>query len=176
MRIPGSRYSPRRDASVRSGVLPDVVAFLVMVFATPVAVWWAVGDWSIDATEPDYAVRPLALSGAAQTTAGVAASLLTAVAAVVLWRRGALRRDRRWFGVLFALLVIGVLAAMGWRIVTAGVIGANIGAGFVIIFGVPLAAVVIVWAVARSIWLATRGRRSNPRATSGEIGSQIPAS
>ena len=157
-------------------MLPDVLAFLVMVCATPVAVWWAVGDWSLDASELDYAVRPFALSGAAQTAIGVVASLLTTVAGVALWRRGALRRDRRWFGVLFPLLVIGVLAAVGWRIVTAGVIGANIGAGFVIIFGVPLAAVVIMWAVVRSIWLATRGRRRSTDATSGGTGTEFPAS
>jgi len=36
---------------------------------------------------------------------------------------------------------------------TAGVIGANIGAGFVVMVGGPLIAALLVWAVARSIYL-----------------------
>jgi hypothetical protein len=40
-----------------------------------------------------------------------------------------------------------------------GVIGANIGAGLVVLFGSQIAAALLVWAVARSIYLGHRLRR-----------------
>ena len=44
-----------------------------------------------------------------------------------------------------------MLVAWSYRIMTAGVIGANIGAGLVIIFGTPLLLVLIVSAVVIAI-------------------------
>lgn len=43
------------------------------------------------------------------------------------------------------LVLAGVGAGAGWRILTAGVIGASIGAGFVVVFGVPTLVFVLVW-------------------------------
>lgn len=60
-------------------------------------------------------------------------------------------------GVLGPLVIVGLMAGVGWRILTAGVVGANIGAGMLIILGTPVAAGLLLWAVGRGVWLATRG-------------------
>lgn len=48
----------------------------------------------------------------------------------------------------------GLLVGVGWRVLTAGVIGANIGAGLVIVFGGPVVAGLLLWALGRGVWLA----------------------
>jgi len=55
-------------------------------------------------------------------------------------------------------MAAGFITGAGWRVMTAGVIGANIGAGFVIMVGSPLVTALLVWAVARSIYLVHRLR------------------
>ncbi len=45
---------------------------------------------------------------------------------------------------------------------TAGVIGSNIGAGFVIILGGPLVLALLAWALGYSVHLARRGRHRAP--------------
>lgn len=64
--------------------------------------------------------------------------------------------DARWWSVLVPLLAAGFITGAGWRVMTAEVIGANIGAGFVILFGSPVVAALLTWALARSIYLAHR--------------------
>ena len=47
---------------------------------------------------------------------------------------------------------------------TAGVIGTNIGAGLVVIFGSPLVAALLLWAMARSAYLLIRAHHAkHPR-------------
>lgn len=65
--------------------------------------------------------------------------------------------DVRWWSVLGPLLAAGFIAGTGWRVMTAGVIGTNIGAGFVILFSSPVVATLLTWALARSIYLGTGG-------------------
>ncbi len=66
--------------------------------------------------------------------------------------------DARWWSVLVPLMAAGFITGAGWRVMSAGVIGANIGAGIVVLFGVPLVAALLVWAVARSIYIVHRLR------------------
>jgi hypothetical protein len=54
------------------------------------------------------------------------------------------------------LLVAGMIMAYGYRVMTAGVIGANIGAGIIIMFGTPLVLGLLVSAAV----LAKRSRSS----------------
>ncbi len=54
---------------------------------------------------------------------------------------------------LLPLLVAGFLAGAGWRVMTAGVQGSNIGAGFLVMIGVPLVLVLVAWALGYSIYL-----------------------
>jgi uncharacterized membrane protein YhaH (DUF805 family) len=41
----------------------------------------------------------------------------------------------QWWGFVLPLVAVGAFAGLGYRVMTAAVDGANIGAGFVIVFG-----------------------------------------
>ncbi|MFF0890582.1 hypothetical protein [Streptomyces sp. NPDC003456] len=133
-----------------------------VVGGVPVAAWGLMGRQDYDglpADELDYAFQPWDVGdGVAAVVGGI--GLLVAVAGAVVLARGARRgaMDPRWWSVVGPLVVVGLMAGAGWRILTAGVVGANIGAGLVIILGAPVAAALVVWALARSVWLVA-GRR-----------------
>ena len=57
------------------------------------------------------------------------------------------------------LLAAGFIAGASLRALTAAVIRTKMGAGLMIVLGWPAAAVLLVWALARSIYLAPRPRR-----------------
>jgi uncharacterized membrane protein len=61
--------------------------------------------------------------------------------------------DIQWWAMLVPLAAAGFIAGAGWRVMTAGVIGANIGAGFVVFFGGPIVLVLLVWALALAVYL-----------------------
>jgi hypothetical protein len=61
--------------------------------------------------------------------------------------------DLRWWSALGPLVASAALIGFGWRAVTAQVIGANIGAGCVILFGGPLVLALLGWAGASAISL-----------------------
>ncbi|MDT3438961.1 MULTISPECIES: hypothetical protein [unclassified Pseudofrankia] len=114
-------------------------------------------------SELDYAVRPLDIPAGRMTTIGVVALLLAAAAAALLLhggRRGA-ADPRRW-QVMCPLVGVGVILGFGYHVATAGVIGANIGFGLVIFFGVPLVAMLLVVAAAREWALRAEARRRAP--------------
>jgi hypothetical protein len=125
-------------------------AAVALVLATPVAAWWLVGDRSprVPAGAAlDYAVRPFELNPAVERTAGILALTVVAVAAVVLVR--ATRRtlmDPAWWSVLAPLVVAGLVAGAGWRVITAGAVGANIGAGMTAMIGGPVCALLVLQA------------------------------
>ena len=141
-----------------------VVAALSGLVALPIATWWVVGDQSykLGAQERyadlDYAFKPLALSAATERAVGVAA-LVVVVASVVLLivhaRRG--EWDHRWVRPLGAAAAAGVIVGCGWRVMTAGVIGANIGAGLAVLLGGPLVVALLVVAVAISTRVPSGG-------------------
>jgi hypothetical protein len=132
-----------------------------LVLAFPVATWWLVGDLSTvsASAHPDFAFRPLDVSRGAERAAGLASALLAAVMLLmVVWFSVRHLFDARWWTVLVPLMAAGFITGAGWRVMTAGLIGANIGAGLVVLFGSPLVAALLVWSVARSIHLAHRLR------------------
>lgn len=93
----------------------------------------------------DHEVRPVLGCGSA----------LVAIVAALLLTWASLRHglDPRWWSVLGPLLFAGVLIGSGWRVFTAGVIGANIGAGLVIFFVGPVVMALLAWAMFRSFTL-----------------------
>lgn len=151
----------------KRGMLSAGAALAVCV---PVAAWGLMGRQNHDglpASELDHAYQPWDIGdGAAAGVGGLALVLAGAGAAVLVRgaRRGAM--DPRWWGVLGPLVVVGLMAGVGWRILTAGVVGANIGAGLLIVFGTPVAAGLVLWALGRGVWLATR-RHGNDAGTGG---------
>ncbi|MFD5158826.1 hypothetical protein ACFWMJ_12245 [Streptomyces hawaiiensis] len=137
-----------------------MAAGAALVGGVPVAAWGLMGQQNHDglpAGELDYAFQPWDIGDGVAAVAGGLALVLAAAGAAVLVRsslRGAM--DRRWWGVLGPLVVLGLMAGVGWRILTSGVIGANIGAGLLIIFGTPIAAGLLLWSLAWAFWLVTQ--------------------
>ncbi|MGI5426534.1 hypothetical protein [Streptomyces sp. CA-179760] len=154
-----------------------LTAGTALVLGVPVAAWGLMGQQDHDglpASELDYAYQPWGIGdGVAAVVGGLALVLAGAGAAVLVRaaRGGAL--DRRWWGVLGPLVVVGLMAGLGWRVLTAGVVGANIGAGMLIIFGTPVAAGLLLWAVGRGVWLATRGHGGG-EGGAGRLGGVSP--
>lgn len=139
-----------------------VAAGAALVGGVPVAAWGLMGQQNfagLPASELDYAFQPWDIGDGVAAVAGGLALVLAVTGAVVLVRRslrGAM--DRRWWGVLGPLVALGLMAGVGWRILTAGGIGANIGAGLLIVFGTPIAAGLLLWSLAWAFWLVTQGR------------------
>jgi hypothetical protein len=144
----------RPDAVVRWLVLAGAIA---LVLAVPVAAWWRIGDrYSTLYLSPisSSVIPPFPVSPAAERAAGRGAVLAGIVA--VMWLTWASLRhefDLRWWSVLGPLLPAGILAGFGWRVLTARMDGANIGAGCVILSVGPAVAAALGWAVTRSVTL-----------------------
>jgi hypothetical protein len=126
--------------------------------AAPVATYWLVGDQSSRGLSPqnaDYAASPPGWSAGAVKVAGIGALCVAVVALGWLGfavRKGLLRRE--WLGVVGLLAGSASVLAVGYRIATAAVIGANIGVGFFMMLGLPLCVGLCVWAATISYNLA----------------------
>lgn len=124
----------------------------LLIAATPVASWWAIGDRSADFSDPVYFIRPPAVDPALERAAGIAALLIMVAAAAILLagvRRG--RFDGRWSGVVVPLCAAGVLIALVGRALTAGIIPdgfADLGAFLVIALYGPVIAGLLILASA----------------------------
>ncbi|GAA4568430.1 hypothetical protein GCM10023176_22820 [Micromonospora coerulea] len=150
----------------RAKSLPVVA--LVLILATPVASWWLVGDLSeevAEGVELDYGIPPLSLDPLGDGVVGVLACIAAIRALALLVSATSSRRlDSRWWLVLLPLVGAGVLVGFAWRVLTAGVIGANIGGGLTIIFGGPLLGVLLIAAAAAALqirWSRVRRNGSN---------------
>ncbi|MDJ1133243.1 hypothetical protein [Streptomyces iconiensis] len=149
--------------SRHSQLLPTAA---VLTLAVPLAVWGLVGQQNAQGLPPselDYSVRPWDIpAGAENLIAALATLLAVGCGALLTHATRAGTFDRRWWQVLGPLLIAGALAGAGWRVLTAGVIGANIGAGAALLLGAPLVGALVLWSLGRGAWLATH--RSGTRA------------
>lgn len=154
-----------------------LTAAVVLNAGVPVATWGLMGQQNADgftASELDHAYRPLSVTDGTAALIGALALALVVAAGALLVRAGnSGALDRRWWGVLGPLAVVGLIVGAGLRILTAGVIGANIGAGLTILFGGPVVAALALWAVGRSWWLTTRHRNEGHRRDGGDEGGRI---
>ncbi|MEV2241691.1 hypothetical protein [Micromonospora sp. NPDC049891] len=128
------------------------VLMVALLLSTPVVTGWLVGDLTGDAARRlaaegeslDYAVEPVSLGAVGDRVLVVVASTLMVVSLVLLIRATVTRKvDPRWWFVLVPLVLAGMLTGLAWRIVTAGAIGANIGAGLVVLAGGPVLLVLL---------------------------------
>ncbi|HEY1639527.1 MAG TPA: hypothetical protein VGG35_02465 [Streptosporangiaceae bacterium] len=158
------RPSPGQPPGVlrRSAWRLALPAGIALVITFPVAVWWCVGDLSTVplSADPDYAIRPLAISPTVERLAGTGSAGIAAVALIVLVLLTARRRlAGPWWQVLAPLLGAGLLAGAGWRAMTAGVIGADIGAGLLVITGCPAITGLLLWSAERAVSVSRRPRQ-----------------
>ncbi len=145
---------------------------LGLVLAIPVATWWLVGDLStVPATaDPQYAIRPWPIDPDIARAMGVGSLVLAAaVIAGLGWASWQGLLDGLWWSVLIPLAMAGGISGGGWRVMTAGVDGANIGAGLLFLFGGPVIVSLLIWALVRSVVLLVRERhrRDMPDAERG---------
>jgi len=125
-----------------------VAASIGLVLATPPLAFWLIGDQStVDEREhPDHMVR-LDLDAGTIRLAGIAALVVAVVCATTLWRAYRREPPARPARLVGALVLAGVGVAGILRVVTAGVIGANIGGGLAIVGGGPALVAVVGYGV-----------------------------
>lgn len=169
----GSAGGPHRVLA-RWAVL---AAALGLVLAVPVATWWLVGDLSTVQVSAgrDYAFRPWPIGPTVARAAGTGSLVVGSVTVAVLgW--ATLRRvlDIRWWAVLLPLGAAGFIAGAGWRVMTAGGIGANIGAGMVVLFGGPAVLVLLVGTGLCGVPAVPRGPRKKPTYQPGQQVNRCP--
>ncbi|WP_326799925.1 hypothetical protein OG946_34880 [Streptomyces sp. NBC_01808] len=138
----------------------SAIAAAGLVLACPVWVWWVVGQLDADFDDLDYYIRPPELPPGLEPALGISGMAVAVLCALVLLVATSLEwLDRRWRQVIGPLVLAGIGTGYGWRILTAGGIGANLGAGLVTLFGVPTLVATLVSALVRSILLVRQARR-----------------
>ncbi len=133
--------------------------FVVLSPLVAVSTWWLVGDIS----EPglaslDYFVEPPAISARSETALGWVASIAAIATAAIVehgGRTAAITRRRSTAAI--PMIAIGVFVGFTFRVVTAGVSGANIGAGLLMMGSTVFIPVMI--AVASLLWRDDRPAR-----------------
>lgn len=137
------------------------VAAVVVIVTIPVATWWLVGpnpgneigsDPELRPDDYDYLFHPPAIDADVERFVGIAAvvGVVVSLGALVFAAR---RRqiDRRWRGPILIVCAVAVIVGVAERVMTAAVVGANIGGGFFLLFGTPtvlfLLAASIIWSI-----------------------------
>ena len=137
---------------------------IAAVAAMPLAAWWLIGDQSETSLrlrdQLDYIWQAPDVSQTLTSIVG-AVALATVAIGVVGYVVAAKRRliDTRWLLVLAASLIAGALLAAIGRILTAGSVGANIGGGIALLFGLPIVGLLIGYALLQGIGLIVSRRR-----------------
>lgn len=131
------------------------IALVVLgVVATFPATWWVLdrldneGDWIVD---PDYAIHPPNIDPGHAHTIGVISLLAVAIAAAVLT---AMIRSGRWrpcaLGLVLSATLAFTYAGLAAQVMTAPVVGANIGAGILLLCAFPVGVCVILFTTVAS--------------------------
>jgi hypothetical protein len=135
-----------------------------VVVAAPFAVWSWVGDQSSAGTDLDYMMRPPMLSSTQESIVLVASTLALVTGVVVLVAVQASGTARPPLLALTAIAAAYTGAVgLGYRIMTAGVIGANIGGGLVLLASVPATAVAALGIVLVLMDHRRAARETRPR-------------
>jgi hypothetical protein len=144
------------------------VSLWAIVVSSPVVTWWLVGDLAEPARRGglDYMFEPPSLSRAQETAIGVAA-LTVAIAAACVVAISVRRNGVRLIESRFALplVIVGVYVGWCWRVMTAGVVGANIGGGLAML---SLPVVVVGGVLWSALWRPSRSIRSATQKSPGK--------
>jgi hypothetical protein len=136
------------------------IAAVSLLIATPVAMWWLIGDRTEVPAEldPDYVVRPPAIDPLVERAAGLGCALTVVVGLLLAgWVTLRVPGHRPWWSVILSVLTAGYIVGIGLRAMTTGVIGANIGFGVMVLWGGPAVVMLLMWAVVRAIELLRQG-------------------
>jgi hypothetical protein len=125
------------DGAVRGVRSLPVAAAAVIVLATPLIVFWRIGDQGYQGPNPDYMIR-LPVSEGMVRHIGIASLVLLLVSVGYLLVTGRIANHQPETRLVLAFAVVGAILGAILRVVTAKVVGANIGAGFAVLFGLPL--------------------------------------
>lgn len=134
-----------------SAYCSGLAAVVTSSFAAVLVAAWLVGDLSyqgpVDPGFPglDHAYPPLPLAADTYTAAGVVGLLVLLAAA------GIAARTSGFALVLACFVGAGALVGLMYRVMTAGVIGANIGAGLALMIGGPLLVALVVTGTALAV-------------------------
>ncbi|GAB3855740.1 hypothetical protein GCM10029963_50980 [Micromonospora andamanensis] len=105
-------------------------------------------------------MEPVSLGVVGDRVLVIVAGALMVLSLVLLIRATATRKlEPRWWFVLVPLILAGVLIGLAWRIVTAGAIGANIGAGLIVLGGGPVLLILLGVAAVQAARLRREHRR-----------------
>jgi hypothetical protein len=158
-------------AASRSGRQGLLLAAVACVLATPVAAWWLTGDLSEPlppGTAPDHLIRPPSMDPPVERVVGLGSVAVAGGTLALLLRASRYRWfDRRWWAALLPAMGVGALAGLGCRVATAAVIGANIGAGLMLMLAGPLVALLLLWIVSWSVHILRSPRRTPDRRAAG---------
>jgi hypothetical protein len=121
----------------------------LVVLMVPIIAWWLIGDLSEPGGSDQFLPIP-SIDRRVEQTLGVAASIVTVLACLALWRGCASRIDRRWFRVLYRLIAAGTVLAIEGRATSAKTHGANIGGGMLFFIGTFVVLYLVVGAVDRA--------------------------
>src|SRR5262245_42628019 len=152
----------RPEGSPRSLRVLAWLAAVLAIASFPFAVWWLIGDVATVpvSDDADYMFRPPQVDPAVGRTVGVVAVVVFLVGiSVVAFAMIQRSLHRHWSAVIGPLLLAGFVVGAGERVVTAGVIGADIGGGFVLLVGGPIVVATLVWSVAYPVYVRRRRAR-----------------
>jgi hypothetical protein len=158
------------------------LAVTALLVSVPVVAWWLPGDLTSEKSKAlaadgevlDHMVDPLPLGSTAELVIGIVAGLVLIAAAVVLIRATMARQiDPRWWIVLGPLCAAGAVVGFGWRMITAGGIGANVGGGLTLLFGLPIVAVLLIVAGVNALALRRRFRPQPEPETEAPVDSRL---
>lgn len=134
------------------------------VVATAPGAWW-VGhalnnsEGAVPADQADYLWRPLSLSTATSAAVGLGALVLVGGALAVLVRQVRSGRWRTgWLQVAAASAMLCSYAGLLVAVATAPVIGANIGAGMMLLGAAPVGLGAVIWIVIALVHLRSAVR------------------
>lgn len=134
-----------------------LVGAIGLFLGATVATWHFVGDQST--TAPDkasYVLHPIPISPQIEHAAGIGGIAMTIGAASWLtWAAVQHGYDLRWWLVFGPALAAAMLIGLAWRVMTAGGIDANIGAGILVLIGGPVLLILLAWAIGYGIYLAS---------------------
>jgi hypothetical protein len=125
------------------------VGAALLLVSVPMAAWWLIGDLSESPYADYYTLKPLQLRFGDERVFGVVATVVAIVGlGLLVASRPRLRsKPSSWELAVGAVAAAEVTSVYIYRVITAGVIGANIGAGMMFMFGVPIVGFLLAWAL-----------------------------